>query len=59
MSEATLRISLPMLLDAARVSQRSGSPMFTEADVMRTLQGVITFSPELSFEIGERSVRLP
>ena len=53
MSEATLRISLPMLLDAARVSQRSGSPMFTEADVMRALQSVTTFLPNRPFEIGE------
>ena len=53
MTEATARITLPMLLDAARVAQRNGSPMFNEADVVKALQGVTTFTPNVPFEIGE------
>lgn len=52
-SEATARIGLPMLLDAARVAQRNGSPMFTEADVVKALQQVTTFTPNVAFEVGE------
>jgi Cft2 family RNA processing exonuclease len=53
MTEATARITLPMLLDAARVAQRNGSPMFNETDVVKALQGVSTFTPNVPFEIGE------
>lgn len=53
MTEATARITLPMLVDAARVAQRNGSPMFTEADVVKALQQVTTFAPDVPFEIGE------
>ena len=53
MTEATARITLPMLLDAARVAQRNGSPMFNEADVTKALQQVTTFAPDVPFEIGE------
>lgn len=53
MTEATARITLPMLLDAARVAQRNGSPMFTEADVAKALQQVTTFAPDVPFEIGK------
>ena len=53
MTEATARITLPMLLDAARVAHRNGSPMFTEADVVKALQQVTTFAPDTPFEINE------
>ncbi len=53
MTEATARITLPMLLDAARVAQRNSSPMFNEADVVKALQQVNTFAPDVPFEIGE------
>jgi len=53
MTDATARITLPMLLDAAKVAQRNGSPMFTEADVVKALQRVTTISPDVPFEIGE------
>ena len=53
MTDATARITLPMLLDAAKVAGRSGSPMFTEADVVKALQQVTTLSPDVPFEIGE------
>ena len=53
MTEATARITLPMLLDAARVAQRNGSPMYDEADVVKALQQVTTFVPDVPFEIGE------
>ena len=52
-TEATARITLPMLLDAARVAQRNGSPMFNQADVVKALQQVTTFAPDVPFEIGE------
>ena len=53
MTEATARITLPMLLDAARVARRNGSPMYSEADVVKALQQVTTFTPNVPFEIGE------
>ncbi len=53
MTEATARITLPMLLDAARVSQRNGSPVFNEGDVVKALQHVTTFTPDVPFEIGD------
>lgn len=53
MTEATARITLPMLLDAAKVAQRNGSPMFNERDVVKALQQVTTFAPDSPFEIGE------
>lgn len=53
MGEATARISLPMLLDAAKVGQRNGSPMFSERDVVHALQNVTLFKPGEPFEIGE------
>jgi hypothetical protein len=53
MTQATARITLPMLLDAARVAQRNGSPMFNEADGVKALQQVTTFAPDSPFEIGE------
>ncbi len=53
MTEATARITLPMLLDAAKVAQRSGSPMFNESDVVKALQRVTTFAENVPFEIGE------
>jgi len=53
MTEATARITLPMLLDAARVAQRNGSPMFNETDVVKALQHVTTFALDVPFEIGE------
>jgi len=53
MTGATARITLPMLLDAAKVAGRNGSPMFIEADVMKALQQVTTISPDVPFEIGE------
>ena len=42
-----------MLLDAARVAQRNGSPMFNEADVVKALQHVTTVTVDVPFEIGE------
>ena len=53
MTEATAKITLPMLLDAARVAQRNGSPMFNEADVVKALQHVTTVTVDVPFEIGE------
>ena len=47
MTDATARITLPMLLDAAKVAGRNGSPMFTEADVVKALQQVTTLSPDV------------
>ena len=53
MTEAIAKITLPMLLDAARVAQRNGSPMFNEADVVKALQHVTTVTVDVPFEIGE------
>ena len=53
MGDATARITLPMLLDAAKVGQRNGSPMFNERDVVNALQNVTLFTPGELFEIGE------
>ncbi len=53
MTEATARITLPMLIDAAKVAQRNGSPMFNEGDVVKALQQVNIFAPDVPFEIGE------
>jgi len=53
MTEATARITPPMLLDAAKVAERNGSPMFNQADVVKALQSVTTFTPNVPFEIGE------
>lgn len=53
MGEATATITLPMLLDAARVGQRNGSPMFSEPDVINALKAVTLFSVDEPFELGE------
>lgn len=53
MTEATARITLPMLLDAAKVAERNGLSMFNGSDVVKALQSVITFAPNVPFEIGE------
>jgi Cft2 family RNA processing exonuclease len=53
MTEATARIALPMLLDAARVAERNGAPLFSQDDVLRLLQHVTLMEPHTPFEIGE------
>ncbi len=53
MTEATARITLPMLLDAAKVAERNGSTMFNKSDVVKALQSVTTFTPNVPFGIGE------
>ena len=52
-NDATARITLPMLLDAARVGQRNGSPMFSEQDVVNALQNVTVFQRGEPFEIEQ------
>ena len=52
-TEATARIALPMLADAARVAERNGAPMFTQDDVIRLLQHVTHITPHEPFEIGD------
>jgi len=56
MTEATARIALPMLSDAARVAERNGAPLFSEGEVVQLLQHVTPFEPHVPFEIGEVSV---
>jgi Cft2 family RNA processing exonuclease len=53
MTDATARIALPMLSDAAKVATRNGAPLFTEADVVRLLQHITPITPHEPFEIGE------
>lgn len=53
MTEATARIALPMLLDAARVAERNGAPLFTQDDVLRLLQRVTLVAPHAPFDVGE------
>lgn len=50
---ATARIALPMLLDAARVGERNGAPLYSEADVVQLLRQVTLIEPHVPFEIGE------
>lgn len=53
MTETTARITLPMLLDAARVAERNGSPMAGEEDVEKALQHVITSASDVLVGISE------
>jgi Cft2 family RNA processing exonuclease len=53
MTQATARLALPMLSDAARVAQRNGAELYTEDDVIRLLQHVTTIEAHVPFEIGE------
>lgn len=56
MTDATARIALPMLSDAARVAMRNGAPLFTEADVVQLLQHITPITPHEPFEVGEVTV---
>jgi Cft2 family RNA processing exonuclease len=53
MTQATARLALPMLSDAARVAQRNGAELYTEDDVIRLLQHVTTIEAHVPFELGE------
>jgi len=56
MTEATTKIALPMLLDAAKVGERNGTPLFEEADVLHLLQNVTVIEPHTPFQVGDVGV---